>query len=169
MKYVGGSSQARIQSEVANHIVSFVHQFEPEAEEVHRKNGIDVRSISGIVYCRTTHSVRSTGSRRFIHRADLQCDVVAEKLNDSGITASPFYARMPEAQKSRALVDWKDGKISCIVATIAFGMGIDHPHVRYVVHADMPKSFEGYYQETGRCGRDGHRSRCVLFYCTSER
>ncbi|EJT51651.1 ATP dependent DNA helicase [Trichosporon asahii var. asahii CBS 2479] len=88
-----------------------------------------------------------------------ECDVVAEKLNDSGITASPFYARMPEAQKSRALVDWKDGKISCIVATIAFGMGIDHPHVRYVVHADMPKSFEGYYQETGRCGRDGHRSR----------
>jgi RecQ family ATP-dependent DNA helicase len=82
----------------------------------------------------------------------------------AGVPASHYHAGMTPGQRTTVQNHWKSGKIKVVAATIAFGMGIDHPHVRYVIHATMSKSLEGYYQEAGRCGRDGVRGECILFY-----
>ena len=82
----------------------------------------------------------------------------------AGVPAAHYHAGMTPGQRTTVQNHWKGGKIKVVAATIAFGMGIDHPHVRYVIHATMSKSLEGYYQEAGRCGRDGVQGECILFY-----
>nr|ODN81261.1 ATP-dependent DNA helicase [Cryptococcus depauperatus CBS 7841] len=129
-------------------IVNFLFRYRPEAMARNRANGIDRQCVTGIVYCRTTAA----------------CEDVAEGLRQKGIKAMPYYKNLNKTIKDDALARWKDGSIECIVATIAFGMGIDQANVRYVIHYQMPKTFEGYYQETGRAGRDGHISHCLLYY-----
>jgi ATP-dependent DNA helicase RecQ len=93
---------------------------------------------------------------------------LAEMLNLNGIKALPYHAGMESSVRSGNQDAFLMEKAQVIVATIAFGMGIDKPDVRFVIHYDIPKSLEGYYQETGRVGRDGGEGHCVAFYSNSD-
>jgi ATP-dependent DNA helicase RecQ len=103
---------------------------------------------SGIVYCMSRRAVES----------------LTEWLRGQGVRAAAYHAGLPDATRTRAQDAFARDEVDVVVATVAFGMGIDKSNVRYVVHRDMPKSIEAWYQEIGRAGRDGLASDCVLFY-----
>ena len=107
---------------------------------------------SGIIYCLSRKKVEE----------------LAEILVANGIKARPYHAGMDAATRNTNQDDFLKENIDVIVATIAFGMGIDKPDVRYVLHYDIPKSLEGYYQETGRAGRDGGEGQCIAFYSNKD-
>ncbi|KAF2279674.1 ATP-dependent DNA helicase [Westerdykella ornata] len=99
------------------------------------------------------------------------CESLAARLRADGIGAKPYHAGLPHSERADALAGWVANKpgYDVIVATTAFGMGIDKENVRFVVHWQIPKSFEGFYQEAGRAGRDGKASMCILYYGREDR
>ncbi|GAB3330244.1 DNA helicase RecQ [Marivirga atlantica] len=103
---------------------------------------------SGIIYCLSRKKVEE----------------IAEFLNVNGFNAAPYHAGLEGNMRMKNQDDFLNEDVDIIVATIAFGMGIDKPDVRFVIHYDTPKSIEGYYQETGRAGRDGLTGDCLMFY-----
>src|SRR5207302_7126261 len=107
---------------------------------------------NGIVYCASRKST----------------DSLARNLNEDGISAKPYHAGLTSVERTKHQESFLRDDVRVITATIAFGMGINKPNVRFVVHYDLPKNLESYYQETGRAGRDGLPSECVLLFSASD-
>lgn len=114
-----------------------------------KKNPKDV----GIIFCRKRE----------------QCEEIADILSKSGIRAQAYHAGMSANKRRDCQEKWMKGIIKCIIATISFGMGVDKPEVRFVVHWNMPQSLTAYYQESGRAGRDGKPSKCRIYYSIEDR
>lgn len=108
----------------------------------------EFKTQSGIIYCYSKK----------------ECETVSDFLNDNQIASACYHADVSSNNREDAHNGWYANRIKVIVATIAFGMGINKPDVRFVIHHSISKSIEGYYQESGRAGRDGQVSRCIIYY-----
>ena len=107
---------------------------------------------SGIIYC---------SSRKIVER-------LCETLSENGIDTLPYHAGMSDELRTKNQDDFIYDRVKIIVATSAFGMGINKPNVRFVIHYHMPRNIEQYYQEAGRAGRDGEKAECILLYSASD-
>ena len=113
----------------------------------------DFRSKSGIIYCQTRK----------------KCEKLSKYLNENGLNTLAYHAGFSKKIRTETETSWKSNDVGIIIATIAFGMGIDKSDVRFVIHNDTPFSIESYYQEIGRAGRDNLPSKCILYYSDTDR
>ncbi len=141
------------------HIASFnrpnlYYDVQPKQRQSYNQLLQQIRSHqgSGIIYCL---------SRR-------QVDEIAFRLQNDGISALPYHAGMSDEARSTNQTRFIRDDVQIMVATIAFGMGINKPDVRFVIHHDLPRNLESYYQESGRAGRDGEVAHCTLFFSTAD-
>ena len=116
-------------------------------------NHVNFQEVSGIIYCQTRK----------------KCETLEKYLNEGGLATKAYHAGLKKKLRNNIEEKWKANEIKVIIATIAFGMGIDKSDVRFVIHNDIPFSIESYYQEIGRAGRDGENSNCILFYSENDR
>jgi ATP-dependent DNA helicase RecQ len=114
----------------------------------HKKAEEEGAPCSGIVY---------------VHKRD-DTTMISASLQKAGIAAEPYHAGLKDKDRKRIQQEWTDGIVKVAIATVAFGMGIDLAHVRYVLHWSMSKTVEGFYQESGRAGRDGLASKSIVYY-----
>ncbi len=147
MYHLGFKQEHILRSSFARPNLSYVVR-EVEDKYDHLLRIIQNVEGSGIVYMRTREA----------------CETLAEQLRNSGISAQFYHAGLPSLERAMRQDEWLDGRVRVMVATNAFGMGIDKPDVRFVVHYSMCDSLEAYYQEAGRAGRDGCRSYAVMLY-----
>lgn len=160
-------ADVKVQLGVSNDCATFKQSFNRSnlSYEVRKKPKSIVKDIaaevkqapaadrSGIIYCLSQRD----------------CEKVATELVSEGVRAAPYHAGLPADIRERNQHAWTSGGVQVICATLAFGMGINKHNVRFVYHHSMPKNLEGYYQESGRAGRDGRPSRCVLYFSMSDR
>jgi len=156
--------ELRFKTDEEDHFDNFLHWLQGihkrRAENPERRAELEARNerldnVSGIIYT--------------LYRKD--CESLADRLRSHNIGAKPYHAGLSNSEKTETLTRWvnNDPGFDIIVATTAFGMGIDKENVRFVVHWQLPKSFEGFYQEAGRAGRDGKASACVMYYSREDR
>ncbi|MES1909253.1 MAG: hypothetical protein MHM6MM_009687 [Cercozoa sp. M6MM] len=130
--------------------------------EVVRKQDKEADAVAQVIECIKTHHANHCGIVYVFSRKN--AETLAEALSKASLTARAYHANLPVETRKRVQDAWQKGSVKIVVATIAFGLGVDKPNVRFVMHFTLSKSVSAYYQESGRAGRDGKPSRCVLFY-----